>query len=337
MQQLVLEEQGRFAWREADEPEPPVGGGARVRPVVVTLCDLDRPIADGRFPLPTPIPFGHEFVGEVVDVGPDVRSVQPGDLVVVPFQISDGTCGRCRRGLSANCEAVPARSQYGFGEVGGPWGGAFADLVGVPYADAMLVPVPAGVDPVALAAAGDNLSDGYRCVVPHLAERPGGRVLVLGGIGSVPLYAAMFATAADAAVVDYVDPDPTRRSIAEQVGARPLEAVPERTRYDVCVDGTLFEPDGLSTAVQALDVGGACAIATIYLTPPSLPQFELYMKGGELHTGRVHARALAPEVVAAVAAGSVDPTIVTAGERLDWASAPDTILTAGVKPVYVRS
>jgi hypothetical protein len=57
--------------------------------------------------------------------------------------------------------------------IGGSWGGLFSDLVRVPYADAMLVPLPAGLDPVAMASASDNWSLAWRLVAPHyLLDRP---------------------------------------------------------------------------------------------------------------------------------------------------------------------
>ena len=180
-------------------------------------------MATGRFPFPLPIPMGHEFVAEIVDTGSMVRDHVVGDIVVVPFQTCCGSCESCRAGLTANCDLVPPRSQFGFGAAGGDWGCGFADLVRVPFADAMLVPVPTGVSPIALAAAGDNLADGYRCVADHLERVPGGTVPVLGGIGSVPRYAAMFLGAARA---DFVDADSDRRRIA---GGSPESSVPSRT------------------------------------------------------------------------------------------------------------
>ncbi|MGW4739052.1 hypothetical protein [Nocardia xishanensis] len=81
-----------------------------------------------------------------------------------------------------------------------------ADRLRIPYADHMLVRLPAGLDPLRVAAASDNLADGWRCVVPAPAARPGGSVLVLGGAAqSIGLYAAGLAVAHGAEVVEYVD------------------------------------------------------------------------------------------------------------------------------------
>ena len=79
------------------------------------------------------------------------------------------------------------------------WGGTFDEIVRVPYADAMLVPVPVGVDPVAVAAAGDNLTIPLELLAGHLRHQPGSTVFVLGrhgvGSGSVSLFAANTAAA----------------------------------------------------------------------------------------------------------------------------------------------
>src|SRR5258708_1497897 len=165
----------------------------------------------------------HEGLAEVVAVGDDVQGVRVGDRVVVPFQISCGTCRECRRGVTGSCGSVPLMSTYGMAPISGRDGGGFmADLVLVPYADAMLIPIPETVDPVAVASLSDNIPDGWRTVGPFkegLAkldpdER---RVLVVGRL-SIGLYAAAFA-AALGAHVDYVDTDGQRLAAAEKLGA----------------------------------------------------------------------------------------------------------------------
>jgi hypothetical protein len=72
--------------------------------------------------------------------------------------------------LTGNCRSVRPISMYGFGFAGGAWGGAFSEQVAVPYADAMLVPLPAGVDPVAVASVADTFSDAYRHIGPWVEQ-----------------------------------------------------------------------------------------------------------------------------------------------------------------------
>ena len=213
-------------------------GEALVRPLAVALCDLDHLMIQGQAPIPGEIALGHEQVGEVVAVGDEVADHGVGDLVAVPFQISCGACDFCRRGRTGDCEAVPPQSMYGFGMVGGDWGGALADLVRVPFADAMLVPVPKGVDPVSVASAGDNVVDGWRTVAGPLARRPGAPVLVVGGLArSVGLYAVDAALALGSASVTYLDADPGRLAVAADLGAEVVEGPPSGATGAVPGDG----------------------------------------------------------------------------------------------------
>ena len=186
MRQLTFLGPGRLEWQEAPTPALEGPGQALVRPVVATTCDLDRWLISGGAPSPPPFPLGHEFVADVVEVGDEVRGVAPGARVTVPYSISCGACDRCRRGITASCTTVPVGAMYGV-PVRGQWGGAMSDLVRVPFADAMLVPLPDGVAPTTVASLSDNLPDGWRTVAPHLAARPGAEVLVAGG-GAVSIY-----------------------------------------------------------------------------------------------------------------------------------------------------
>src|SRR5882672_11901023 len=149
MQQLMFEAPGEYAWREASEPEVTAPEQATVRPLAVACCDLDVAVAEGRLPMPPGHAVGHEGVAEVVAVGDAVRGVKVGDRVIVPFQISCGDCPACRRGVTGSCASLPLMAMYGMAPIAGLDGGGFlADLVSVPYADSMLIPLPNGVDPV---------------------------------------------------------------------------------------------------------------------------------------------------------------------------------------------
>ncbi|WP_232070778.1 alcohol dehydrogenase catalytic domain-containing protein [Mycobacterium lacus] len=80
---------------------------------MVAFCDLDVALCHGRGPLPPGYAVGHEGLAEVVALGDDVRDVRVGDRVVVPFQISCGTCRECRRGVTGSCGSVPLMATYG--------------------------------------------------------------------------------------------------------------------------------------------------------------------------------------------------------------------------------
>ena len=115
----------------------------------------------------------------------------------------------CLAGRTGNCSTVPWGSTYGFGFGDAYWGGFLADTVRVPYADHMLVPLPAGVPVEAAASASDNIPDGFRTVSMLRDQWPGAPVLVVGGAGpgSIGLYAVGHAIALGAERVLYVDED----------------------------------------------------------------------------------------------------------------------------------
>src|SRR3954463_3291631 len=221
-------------WRDGGSPLTLESDeAALVRPIAVATCDLDDLIVAGRAPFPAPYAIGHEGVAEVVDVGDAVTGFSPGDRVIVPFQVSCGFCGPCLGGRTGNCATVPWGSTYGFGFGDAYWGGFLADLVRVPYADHMLVPLPAGMSPEAAASASDNIPDGYRAVSMLRDRWPGAPVLVVGGAaaGSIALYAVGHAVALGSERGVYVDEDEARRAIASRLGAtETIGEIPERLR-----------------------------------------------------------------------------------------------------------
>jgi threonine dehydrogenase-like Zn-dependent dehydrogenase len=318
-------------WREAPEPRLTSDAAALVRPTAVATCDLDALIIDGASPFPAPFPLGHECVGEVIDVGDAVTSLHPGQLVSVPFQISCGRCDACRRGRSGNCSEVAFMSTYGFGPAVERWGGFLSELVCVPYAEHMLVPVPAGLEPAAVASASDNLSDAWRTVGPTLEQEPGAPVLVVGGAaaGSIGLYAAALAVSLGAESVLYVDVDQTRRAIAASVGADTLDNIPKRLGpFPITVDASA-DPEGLALALRSTAPDGTCTSSAIYFgEQPSLPLLEMYTKGITFRTGRVHVREVMGHVLQLAAAGSVHPELVTT-RVAPWADAAEALLEGG--------
>ena len=112
MRQLTFLAPRHFEWRDVPSPKLQHDRDAIVRPLAVARCDLDLYIATGVVPFPGPFAFGHEMVGEVVEAG-KLANVVPGQRVVVPFQISCGSCTSCRRGFTASCESVPPYAAFG--------------------------------------------------------------------------------------------------------------------------------------------------------------------------------------------------------------------------------
>lgn len=328
---------GSFEWRDVPAPRLTADTDAIVRPIAVARCDLDLYIAMGVVPFAGPFAFGHEAVAEVVEAG-DAAGITPGMRVVVPFQLSCGRCANCRRGLTGTCEAYPWLTAYGLGRPGRPdRGGALSDLMYVPFADHMLVPLPAGLDPVHAASAADNIPDGWRAVAPQLAKRPGASVLVLGGLAqSVALYAAGAAVALGAGRVLYLDDDADRRARAVALGAEaaPLADRDPTEQFEIVCEGT-GHPAALAFAIRSTARNGSLTSVAIHLgaTTP-VPLTEAYYKGLHFDTSRVDARAHLPAVLDCCAQGRFKPDLVR-HRTLSFADAADAMADPGPKLVFV--
>ena len=343
MRQLEITGTRTVEWRDAPDPSLGGDGEAIVRPLAVAMCDLDAAFLTGMVPLGDPFPLGHECIAEVVDAGDAVGSVTPGDTVVVPFQISCGDCDACRAGHTGSCLSVPRGSAYGMQPLGGDWGGALADRLRVPYADAMLVPVPEALDPVAVASVADNVPDGFRAAAGPLAVAPGSEVLVVGGFArSVGLYAVASAVALGSARVVYADPDAEQLERAAALGAEPVEVPagddgqpdwPRRLgRFPITVDAS-GNHGGLHAAIRSTAANGWCTSVAIYFEPETpLPLLEMYTRGCTFHASRVHARALIPEVLGLIADGRLEPQRVTSAV-VGFDDAPDALADPPTKLV----
>jgi alcohol dehydrogenase len=154
---------------------------------------------------------------------------------------------------------------------------------------------------------------------------------VVGGAGpgSIGLYAAALAVALGAESVLYVDTDAERRRIAEALGAETLAEAPERLGpYPITVDSSA-DPAGLAMALRSTAPDGTCTSTGIYFgEQPVLPLLEMYTKGITFRTGRVHARAAMPGVLALAAQGALHPELVTT-RVVPWPDAPDALLERG--------
>jgi threonine dehydrogenase-like Zn-dependent dehydrogenase len=369
VRELAFIRSGRLAWRDRDAPVLRDPGDAIVRPFIAARCDGDtvpihRPVSRlmqagiamraidpvvgcicGRVPFRGPFAIGHECVAQVLAVGSGVQRVRVGETVVVPWAVSCGTCEPCRRGLTSKCATTTSSTlaAYGFGPASGSWGGMVTDELRVPFADHMLVAVPADVPPPRVAAASDNLADAWRSVVTPLRDRPGGSVLIIGGgAKSIGLYAAGLAVAHGAALVHYVDDDPVRRRIAEAFGADTLAARARsrrrRTttlRYDVVVEAS-SRAAGLRRAVRSLARGGVCTAVGYYLaTGTRVPLMHMYATDATLRVGVSHARAVLPDLLAFVASTRYPAEQVTT-LAAHWDDAPTAYAARTTKLVLQR-
>jgi alcohol dehydrogenase len=227
---------------------------------------------------------------------------------------------------------------YGFGTFGGNWGGGLSDLVRVPFPDAMLVPLPDGIDPATVASASDNIPDGWRTVSPHLDRRPGADILVIGGgARSIGLYAVQVAEACGAGNVVYIDTDEERLKLARAFGAQISEGPPpHRTGpFPITVDASGTR-EGLHSALRSTEPGGVCTSVSILTEPETpVPLLEMYTNGVEFRIGRVMARPVIPGLLELVSAGRIHPERVTS-RVASWEEAPKAVLNLERKLVITR-
>ncbi|KWX00435.1 alcohol dehydrogenase [Carbonactinospora thermoautotrophica] len=250
---------GPLALVERDVPEPGPGE-LLVRVAACGVCRTDLHLAEGDLPprRPETTP-GHEVVGEVAAVGPDVRQFAVGDRVGIAWlRGTCGTCPYCRRGAENLCP----RSVY----TGWDADGGYAEyaLISEDYA----YPIPAGwndVDAAPLLCAGVI---GYRAL--KLAQLPPGGRLGVYGFGASAHLAAQIALA-QGATVHVLTRSSAARRLALDLGAASA-GDPHAGPPEPLDSAILFAPAGelVPVALAALDRGGTLAIAGIHLTdvPP---------------------------------------------------------------------
>jgi alcohol dehydrogenase len=213
--------------------------------------------------------LGHEFAGEVLDVGAEVRSVRPGQRVVNASMISDGTCPSCLAGRVTQCEG---RSLFGYSGVYPRLDGGQAELVRVPQADRALRPLPEEVTDEAAVFLADILPTGHAAVVRGEVA-PGDTVAVIG-CGPVGLMAVL-CSREPAGRVLAIDGVPERRRVAEALGAEPIgpadaeDAVAAATGglgADVVIEAA-GSPGGLDASLRLARGRGVVSVVGAHFEP----------------------------------------------------------------------
>jgi len=220
----------------ADPDCPPDGVVIAVR--ACGVCRSDHHAWSGADPVLIPHIMGHEFAGEVIEVGPDVSGLQVGQRITAPFILSCGSCDDCAAGNATICA-----DQYcpGFH---GP--GAFAERLAIRAADFNAVPLPDAIPYEVAAAMGCRVTTAWRALVDRAGVKPGEWVAI-HGCGGVGLSALLIAKALGARVIG-IDPSPDARAAAEQLGA---DHVLSAGQLDVLMDLT---KGGAHVSVDALGI-----------------------------------------------------------------------------------
>jgi glutathione-independent formaldehyde dehydrogenase len=199
---------------------------ALLRVTTSGICGSDLHMYDGRTPLDKGTVVGHEIMGIIEEVGEAVDSIQVGDRVVLPFNISCGYCFNCHRGHTEACLTMnPEEPHAAYGYAGmGPYQGGQAEFVLVPYADFNCLKLPG--------KPGDEWEDDFLLlsdVFPtafHATELAGvssGKTVAIFGAGPVGLLSAYCSVLKGASEIYVVDSIPERLKKAEELGATAID------------------------------------------------------------------------------------------------------------------
>jgi 2-desacetyl-2-hydroxyethyl bacteriochlorophyllide A dehydrogenase len=218
MKAVVLRAPGDVGIDEVADPAILDAGDAVVRVTATAICGADLFPYHGLTPgFENGTILGHEFAGEIVAVGPGVRSVRTGQRVVNASMISCGTCPSCGANRVTQCDG---RALFGYSGVYPRLDGGQAELVRVPMADRALRRLPDEVSDEAAVFLADILPTGYGAVAR--ADVSAGDTVAVVGCGPVGLMAILCAVHAGASVIA-VDGIDARRALAEKLGARAVD------------------------------------------------------------------------------------------------------------------
>src|SRR5436305_4147125 len=241
--------------RIEDVPDPSIVDptDAILRVTRACICGSDLWPYNSMAPSETGQSMGHEAIGVVEEIGADVRTVKRGDVVVMPFAISDGTCEFCREGLQTACVHVGF-----FGNNG--TNGAQAEALRIPFADGTLYPLPVGEDePLmpSLLTLSDVMGTGHHAAVVAKVG-PGKRAAVVGD-GAVGLCAVVAAKRLGAEQIIIMGRHDDRIALARDFGA--TDGVPERGEEAVERVRELTGGEGVHSVLECVGHGASMETA----------------------------------------------------------------------------
>jgi threonine dehydrogenase-like Zn-dependent dehydrogenase len=315
MRATVLTAVGNIELQQVADPAIYHPTDAVVMVTAACICGSDLHPYRGHGSAVLPKRIGHEFIGIVSDVGADVTTVSPGDLVIAPFAISDGSCVHCRNGVPTSCVqgsfwGAPDRS-------GILADGAQAERVRVPLADGTLVRVGMTVDEALvpdLLALSDVMATGHHAAVS--AGVRSGSVVVVVGDGAVGLCAVLAARRLGASRIVAMSRHETRQRLARDFGAtdiianRGADGIAEVMELlggvgADCALECVGSQDSLDQAVAVTRPGGTVGSVGAPFFQAPVPQ--LFGRNIGLRGGVAPARAYLPTLLADVLAGSIRP------------------------------
>lgn len=246
MQATVFRGVQEFGLEEVEKPRAGVGE-AVVRVTLTTICGTDLHIIRGEYPVKPGLTIGHELVGVIDELGPGVTGYQPGDRVLVGAITPCGQCHACLSGHLSQCGHGSGYEAMGGWRLGNTLPGAQAEYVRIPFAQANLAPVPAGLSDEQVLLLADIASTGFSGAESG-GVRIGDTVVVLAQ-GPIGLCASLGARLMGASRVIGVDGDESRRAFARGMG---VDVVLDHRNQDVVAEVRRLTGGGADVAIEAL-------------------------------------------------------------------------------------
>ncbi|HEY0057420.1 MAG TPA: zinc-dependent alcohol dehydrogenase [Pedobacter sp.] len=345
---LAMNFRGPFRVRaDRDKPYPEIKHpeDAIVKVLRTCICGSDLHLYHGLVPdTRVGMTFGHEFVGEVVEVGSMVDNLKVGDKVMVPFNISCGKCVFCKQGMFGNChesnpQATAVGGIFGYSHTAGGYEGGQAEYVRVPYADVGPTIIPDWMDLDDAVLLTDVVPTGYQAAEMGGIQR--GDTVVIFGAGPIGIMAAKCAWlfgAGRVIVIDHLDYrlDFVRKyAQCEAYNFKSMndpvvfiKTTTDSLGADVCIDAVGAEAAGnavnsltgrkiplqggsttaLHWAINSVKKGGVVSIVGVYGPIDSLvPIGNVVNKGITIRANQASVKRLHPRLIEHVRNGNLNP------------------------------
>jgi hypothetical protein len=308
--------------RLEDVPDPVLstGGDAIVRVVAACVCGSDLWPYRGITPTKEPHRIGHEFVGIVEAIGPNVSKIKVGDFVIAPFYDCDNTCTNCQNGVSASC--LNGAWWGSDDKMGGFADGAQGELVRVPHADGSLVATPEQPDDAllpGLLSLADVMGTGHHAAV-SAGVTPGSTVVVVGD-GAVGLCAILASKRLGASRIVAMSRHADRQAVAREFGA--TDVIAERGDDGIAAVKALFDGVGadcvlecvgtkesMNQAIRSARPGGMVGYVGVPNGGAELPIRTLFGTNVGVNGGVASVRSYVEELLPEVLSGKINPGLV---------------------------
>jgi threonine dehydrogenase-like Zn-dependent dehydrogenase len=300
---------------EVADPIIQVSTDAVVKITYTCICGSDLWWYRGITKRDTGGQIGHEFMGEVIKVGNEVKNVKIGDMVVGPFFWCDGTCPLCKKGMSSACLN------------GGSWGtngtrGCQAEQLRVPFADANLFTIPKGTDEKLLPAIltlSDVMGTGHHAAVSSGVTT--GSVVAVIGDGAVGLCAVLASKRLGAAKIILMSRHEKNATVGKEFGA--TDIIAERGEEGItkvkgltenigadCVLDCVGGNEAREMAMGIVRDGGRIGCVGIPHDVQDIPARDIFWKNITIGGGIAPTATYTPELLKDVLSGKIDPSPV---------------------------